>query len=64
MILEPISGLWTGDYLGPGADVTDLERRLARLYTDLVTHAGHILPGASRALARFAERSRQLAGQQ
>jgi hypothetical protein len=61
MILEPISGLSVADYPGPAADMTDVERELARLHTDIVTQAGHVLPGASRTLTRFAERSRQLA---
>jgi len=58
MILEPISGFSAADYTGPTSSATDLERRLAQLYTDIVAHAGHIFPGANRILTRFAERSR------
>ncbi len=60
MILEPISGLSVADYTGPTTNTADLERRLARLYTDIVAHAGHVFPGASRTLTRFAERSQLL----
>jgi hypothetical protein len=61
MILEPISGVSLADYQAPAADVTGLERKLARLYADIASRAGHVLPGATRTLARFGERSEQLA---
>jgi hypothetical protein len=66
MILEPISGLRAGRYLptpteDPLTDAPAAEQALAQLYTDIASHAGHLLPGATRTLSRFAERSRYLA---
>jgi hypothetical protein len=61
MILEPIPALSASDYEAPASDARALEDRLARLYADIVTHAGHLLPGATRTLVRFGERSQQLA---
>jgi hypothetical protein len=61
MILEPISGLSVADYQAPASVLAGLERKLARLYADIVSRAGHVLPGATRTLARFGERSEQLA---
>lgn len=61
MILEPISGLSIARYQAPASDVAASERRLAQLYADIVTQAGHVLPGAARTFIRFGERSQQLA---
>jgi hypothetical protein len=56
MLLEPIAGLRaerylaegeSGDTPGAGASVA-MEERLARLYSDLVEHAGRALGGAAR----------------
>jgi hypothetical protein len=68
MILEPISGLRAGDYTaGSGlgeatgdvvAVAVQLERRLVRLYHDMVERAGRALGNATRTLARFGEQSR------
>ena len=67
MTLEPIAGLRAERYSGEGeppdaptaATSAALEERLARLYTDLVEHAGRALGGAARSLQRFADESQR-----
>lgn len=67
MILEPITGLRAERYLAEGESgdtrsvgaSAALEERLARLYSDLVEHAGRALGGAARSLQRFAGESQR-----
>jgi len=67
MILEPIAGLCAEDYAITSeeslcaASAIELETRLARLYSDLVEHAGRALGVAARSLSRFADESQRQA---